>query len=105
MKSVRIASVLLAVLPLATGAQSLRCGDRLVQTGDSKASVLGKCGEPVLKDSFCKPFEPSATPSATVIPCETVDEWTYNPGSGKFLTRLRFEQGVLKALANGDRVP
>ena len=97
--------MLSAALPLANGAQSLRCGDRLVQAGDSKVSVLGKCGEPVLKDSFCKPFEPSATPWATMIPCETVDEWTDNPASGKVLTRLRFEQGVLRSLANGDRVP
>lgn len=40
-------------------AESLRCKGDLALIGDSKASVLRKCGEPVLKDSFCKPVESS----------------------------------------------
>lgn len=107
-RAVPMATRLAAIIMIAAapaGAQSLRCQDRLVQTGDSKAAVIGKCGQPVQQDSYCKPVEPSATPAPVVVPCETVDEWTYNPGSGKFLVRLRFEQGVLKSMVNGERVP
>jgi hypothetical protein len=40
-----------------------------------------------------------------VAPCETVDEWTYNPGSGQFFTALRFERGALSSIKYGARVP
>ena len=94
-------------------AESLRCNGDLALIGDSKGSVLAKCGEPMLKDSFCKPVETSTTvpnsddkgTTVNVLPCETVDEWTYNPGSGQFYTTLRFEQGTLKSMRYGARVP
>jgi hypothetical protein len=92
-------------------AQSLRCKTDLVSPGDSRASVLQKCGEPVVKDSFCKPVPPQTQPAGTpgptvvnVVPCENVDEWTYNPGYGQFMTTLRFEAGKLVSINYGDRV-
>jgi hypothetical protein len=36
--------------------------------------------------------------------CETVDEWTYNPGYGQFMTTLRFESSRLVTISYGDRV-
>jgi hypothetical protein len=90
---------------------SFRCKNDLVNVGDSKASALLKCGEPVVKDSFCKSVDPKtvAAPKgrsavAVVTPCETVDEWTYNPGYGQFMTTLRFESGKLVSITYGDRV-
>lgn len=93
-------------------ADSLRCKDELVLIGDSKGSIFGKCGEPMLKDSFCKPSE-TVTPcpdgkggNVTVAPpCETLDEWTYNPGSGQFYTTLQFERGTLKSIKYDARIP
>ncbi len=92
-------------------AQPMRCKNDLAQVGDAKASVLQKCGEPVLKDSFCKPVEKQQVQGASqapvtvnVLPCERVDEWTYNPGRGQFMTILRFEAGTLRSIAYGDRV-
>ena len=79
------------------GPSAFRCNYDLAIVGDSKVSVLQKCGEPVYKDSFCKPG------SAQMI-CETVDEWTYNPGYGQFLTTLRFESEKLVSITYGDRV-
>jgi hypothetical protein len=72
-----------------------------------------KCGQPVLRDAFCKPADARPMPRAgggggakVVInnACETVDEWTYNPGYGQFMTTLRFESGKLVAITYGDRV-
>src|SRR5664279_2401091 len=87
-----------AVVSPATFAQSFRCKGDLVNVGDSRASVTQKCGQPVAKDSFCKPAEPQVVqnqvPGSTVVnvvPCTNVDEWTYNPGYGQFMTTLRFE--------------
>lgn len=97
-------------LPLGAVAQtSFRCKNDLASTGDSKLSVLQKCGEPVAKDSFCKPVSvtPAKGTTGTAInvnACEQVDEWTYNPGYGQFMTTLRFEQGKLASIKYGDRV-
>jgi len=33
-----------------------------------------------------------------------VDDWTYNPGRGQFMTSLQFEAGKLSAIKYGDRV-
>ena len=97
-----------SALAQGTGSTTFRCGSDLVQLGDSKVSAQLKCGQPVAKDVFCKPApgapvgtRPRVVPSGV---CETVDEWTYNPGYGQFMTTLRFESGKLVAITYGDRV-
>ena len=109
----RLFAVLCAVFAMASASAettSFRCKNDLVNLGESKASVLQKCGEPVVKDSFCKPIEPAVTassPNATVInvnACQNVDDWTYNPGRGQFMTSLQFEAGKLTTIKYGDRV-
>ncbi len=96
-------------------AQSMRCRNDLANVGDNKAAVLHKCGEPVQRDAYCKPQPPvhsthtgpssaSSTTVVNVVPCEQVEEWTYNPGRGQFMTTLRFESGKLAAITYGDRV-
>lgn len=95
----------------AVHAQSLRCHGDLAQVGDSKASVLRKCGEAFFTESFCmRPdqlFQSHASLGAATeyFPwCERVDEWSYNPGSGQFITILRFHAGALILIRYGDRV-
>ena len=93
--------------------RSFRCKQDLVQLGDSKATALSKCGEPVIKDSQCRKPQQAIAPSSasargtTVIVntgCTNVDDWTYNPGVGQFMTTLRFEDGVLTSIKYGPRV-
>lgn len=123
----RTAAVIFAFLASSflTGAsaQSLRCKGDLAQIGNSKGTILQKCGEPVLKDSFCKPTQSttstapvvtpvvpttgnstSVTTNVTVNSCQQVEEWTYNPGYGQFMTMLQFEGGSLASIRYGDRV-
>lgn len=101
----------LASAGAAANTTSFRCKNDLVNVGDGKASALLKCGEPLVKDAFCKPQPVAATGavpkgSSVVVnaACETVDEWTYNPGYGQFMTTLRFESGKLVSITYGDRV-
>jgi len=100
----------LALAPLDAAAQTFKCRNDLVNVGDARASVLLKCGEPVVKDAFCRqvPVQAQRPASAgrgvNVVPCENVDEWTYNPGYGQFMTTLRFVEGRLVAIEYGDRV-
>jgi hypothetical protein len=112
LQCVLFAAAALAAMSGASAATlSFRCSNDLVQVGDNKSAVLAKCGAPVLKDSFCKPLPlrtaVDETKRGTVIvnaPCETVDEWTFNPGYGQFMTTLRFESGKLVSITYGDRV-
>ena len=98
------------VAPRDAAAQSFRCKSDIVSVGDARSAVLLKCGEPVVKDSFCRPIaapEPRTPPSTTVInvqQCDNVDDWVYNPGYGQFMTTLRFESGKLVSITYGDRV-
>lgn len=111
LQAAAVAAALFAALaPSAAQAQSFRCKNDLANVGEAKAAVFQKCGEPVFKDAFCKPASevrsPQVVGGATVVVmgCENVDEWTYNPGYGQFMTTLRFEAGKLVAIRYGDRV-
>ena len=96
--------------PVLAQTKSFRCNSDLVNLGDAKSSVQLKCGLPVLRDSFCKAGDARPLPrtgGAKVVinnACETVDEWTYNPGYGQFMTTLGFESGRLVSTSYGDRV-
>ena len=93
----------------ANGPTALRCGVDFVKLGDSKFSALQKCGEPVATDSFCSAALVQTTRysnGAAVLTngaCESVEEWTYNPGYGQFMTTLRFASGRLVSITYGDR--
>lgn len=106
-------ALFLAVIATNAHSESLRCNGDLAQIGDSKGTIVAKCGEPMFTDSFCEPIEQNTSSASSdgeqttinVTQCETVDVWTYNPGSGQFFTNLRFERGALKSMKYGDRVP
>jgi hypothetical protein len=77
---------------------TLRCGSRLVSTGDGKDKVRALCGEPsdiafagtIGRRSIpgYGPYDYSYIGPAWVeLPVEI---WTYNLGSGKLLRKLRF---------------
>ena len=111
---VLIFACLLAASLAAQAADTFRCKNDLVQVGDSKVSVITKCGEPMIRDSSCQVLAADRTTTVydgsgrplTVAPaaCETVDEWTYNPGVGDFYTTIRMERGVITSIKYGDRV-
>ena len=101
----------------AEGAHALRCKGRLVFHGDSKFEVLATCGEPAWIEKrtierigrrdygVCSNKDSdrgySGNPSVTVVPIE-VEEWLYNFGPHRLLQILRFENGVLVDIEDGD---
>lgn len=79
---------LLSLLPLAHAqADSLRCGSRLVSTGDSSADVLARCGEPRSRDSLG--YREVVGEWGKRYEVE-VQEWVYGPWNG-MLYFVRFE--------------
>ncbi|WKB53178.1 DUF2845 domain-containing protein [Eleftheria terrae] len=106
-------AALLLVAAGATSAQaeSLRCNGYSSEVGDSKLAVLQKCGEPLLRDSYCKPVRRTpevppvpGTTIVTVLPCEQVDEWLYDRGPGNLNATVRFESGRVTAIEYGRRI-
>jgi hypothetical protein len=99
------AGTALALLSATARAESLRCNGQSASVGDSRVSVLQKCGEPLLRDSFCKPVEvltpwhpyPVILPPQ-VAPCEQVDEWLYDRGPGNLFATVRFQRGAVEAI-------
>jgi len=119
-RSLLIPTALLAFACAAPAqAQTLNCNRDFAQKGDSKYTILQKCGEPVFKDSFCARPDgnrpevivnpPSAGGGQTVVVnsnrCDQAEEWTYRPGSGQFETMLLFREGVLSSIRYGSRIP
>jgi hypothetical protein len=102
------AVALASAFALPSQAETLRCTGGSAAEGDSRVSVLYKCGQPSLKDSFCAPLyygpdlkvvpEPWA---GTVLPCQTIDEWIYDRGAGNMAATLRFRAGVLQSIRYG----
>ena len=101
----------LALLGLAASparAESLRCNGQSVSEGDSRISVFYKCGDPLLKDTFCAPiYQPGAIrpvpePFASLMfPCVQVEEWLYDRGPGNLLATVRFQSGVVHSIVYG----
>jgi len=107
-------------------ADGMRCGNNLISTGDTKAEVLIKCGEPLTTETIAieenSEFAELAikypllykhgllkSKKGAVIGRETtisqsIDQWTYHLGEGKFLRILYFEGGQLVAVKDGDRM-
>ncbi|MCK9418482.1 MAG: DUF2845 domain-containing protein [Nitrospirae bacterium] len=74
---------------------AFRCGDGIVSTGDSKAEVIMKCGEPAAKEArteeLVERIDADRKQRTTVI----IDEWTYNPGPSAFIRILTFTNNKL----------
>lgn len=95
----------IALQPAAAGAESLRCNGYSTAEGDSKLSVLYKCGEPLLKDAFCAPLYSAQSPyplpepfAGAVLPCQLVEEWLYDRGPGNLMATVRFRAGQVLSI-------
>ena len=90
-----------AMLLAAVPAHAFRCGDKLVEEGDTRAEVRARCGEPVeitygsilRAPVYWWHGQPIRVGSDPVeVPVEI---WLYNFGPNRFMRRLRFEDGEL----------
>ena len=104
------ALVVLATCSLAQ-AESLRCNGESTSEGDSKLSVLYKCGQPLLADVYCAPVFYSGSPfpvpaqiAGAYVPCQPVEEWLYDRGPGNLMATVRFRDGRVQSIRYG-RLP
>ena len=101
-------AVVFAMQCFPASAESLQCNGHIAAEGDSRLSVLYKCGQPLLKDSTCAPvyysgtLQPVPEPFASVfVPCQQVEEWLYDRGPGNLMATVRFRWGVVQSITYG----
>lgn len=108
---VAVAVAVLAGASTGAAAESLSCPGGIAAEGDSRLSVIYKCGEPVLRDSYCAPVyysdgvNPVPEPFASAfVPCNAVEELLYDRGPGRLMATVRVRAGVVQSITYG-RVP
>jgi hypothetical protein len=104
----------IALQPLCANAQTLSCGGNVVSVGESRLSISQKCGDPAVRELICIPGKPEdryvgvpgsgLTRVPSTPPCVQMEEWTYHRGPGNFLAIVRFENGVVESLRDGERM-
>src|SRR5256885_7002574 len=110
--NMRILIAVAAVIALSAAsaqAESLRCNGSIAGEGDTRLSVLYKCGPPLLRDAHCaapvyqQTLNPVPEPFASAfVPCQPVEEWLYERGPGNLTATVRFRAGVVQSISYGQ---
>lgn len=107
-----------ALSSVALASDSLRCGQRLIATGDSSYEVRSACGQP---DQVDYAVEERKVRNRGEVVCRIdadgyqrcergtrersveipIERWTYDFGSNRFLQHLTFEGGQLRSIQRG----
>lgn len=81
---------------------SLRCGNELIEVGETMASVQAACGSPadvqhgvMVNGTIVRSGDNSRQATATEVPVET---WTYNRGPNQLMMSIRFVDGKVVAI-------
>jgi hypothetical protein len=87
---------------------TIRCGNSLVEVGDSMVTVRALCGAPTMVQHGVKVKATTVggdqgSQSHTVAAEVPVDTWTYNRGPNKFLVNIRFVDGQVVAITTLDQ--
>ena len=92
----------------AVRAESLCCNGQIASEGDSRLSLIYKCGESLLKDSYCAAVYAPRTGRPNhelfvVQPgvCVPIEEWLYDRGPGNLMATVRFRDGVVQTITYG----
>ena len=100
-------SAAVVLLPIAAGADSMRCGSKLVKEDDTLDEVLAVCGEPVSKQRTWIQRAPQFEYGGDEYPFPgredvPVDVWIYDFGSHKLRMRVRFVAGKVQSITPAD---
>ena len=116
-----------SLLGFSEQALALRCGSKLINIGDKKPRVLGRCGEPDFAETQERRYpsncldgdyydrdeyssngfrysyrSPRRSHNYPICHYKIVDVWTYNFGPRKFIKELIFRNGSLKEINSLD---
>ncbi len=105
MKKICIPTAFLICLALvaASPALALRCGNNIVDVGDSKIEVLAKCGEPTLKEEVGEDITREHDRGESRREKRYVEKWTYNFGSTRFIYVITIRDGKVIDISAEDK--
>jgi hypothetical protein len=95
-----VAAVLAHSAP-AWAESSIACARGIVAVGDTKVDLLGKCGEPALRDGWSVSTAIFAPHAAGATAAGVIEQWTYDFGSSRFLQVVTLELGKVVAIERG----
>ncbi len=97
MRALLLGLVVLGCASVARADDGLRCGERLVNAGESEADVAAKCGPPTSSATHrCVWRLRGGTLRVTQ------DTWIYDRGPSEFVRTLHFEDGTLAGVDVGS---
>ena len=103
-RRIMYAAVLVCIAVIAANpALALRCGNNIVDVGDSKIEVLSKCGEPALKEEVGEDFTREFDSRESRKAKRYVEKWTYNFGSTRFIYVLTIRDGKVIDISTEDK--
>ncbi|AMO22895.1 hypothetical protein GCM10027034_33920 [Ramlibacter solisilvae] len=112
MKLSHLAWLVLAAGPVLAHGETLRCSGGIVSEGDSRISIVYKCGPPVLADTYCAPvFYPGGLhvvpePWASyAVPCQPIEQWLYERGPGALTATIYLRRGTVQSIVYGRSPP
>jgi hypothetical protein len=101
------AAVALLLVSFAPDAHAMRCGNRLISTGDPAARLLAECGEPV-QVSYAsavrrvplvhRPGERTIHLRGVEYREVAIETWVYNFGPSRFMREVRLEDGRVESI-------
>jgi len=94
MKAWPVLPLIVALMATNVAWAGVRCGSKLIDTGDFAAYVLQRCGEPESRQIIS---------GATGADSPVVEQWVYDFGTSKPLKVLTFVGGRLQRIEDGPR--
>ena len=99
---VLLPSILCLVASQYVWGDAMRCGDRLVNIGDSMAGVQASCGSPAdvqrstaVSATTTNVGDGTRSTTGAEVPVET---WTYNRGPNQLMVSIRFMNGKVVSI-------
>jgi hypothetical protein len=93
----------LSILPLAVSAESMRCGNRIVNETMTIDEILQKCGEPQKKDvSKEDVFAKNPAGYTTKRGEQVTERWYYKPSTGSLTMMVKIIDGKVVSIERAD---
>lgn len=99
--SVVKALLLIALMPSVLVAAEYRCADKIISVGDTSADLFMKCGEPDWKQSHAEDIIENRDKDSKHKTSITVEEWTYNLGTDRFMRIFTLRAGKVVDVQSG----
>lgn len=91
---------------LSIQAETLACAAGTVSEGDSRLSLIYKCGPPVLADAACSPVHQAGTLhrvpewlAVPVVPCLVTERLLYERGEGHLVAVVHVRSGIIRSIS------